>query len=61
MKQAKQLKKLQNDNKALHKKYSWIFEADTNLSVQYEQLQAEVTFLNDQIKALWQKPAGDTT
>lgn len=60
MKQAKQLKKLQNDNQALHKKYSLIFEAHTNLSAQYEQLQAEVTFLEDQIKALWQKPAGDT-
>ena len=60
MKQAKQLKKLQNDNQALHKKYSLIFEAHTNLSAQYEQLQAEVTFLKDQIKALWQKPAGDT-
>ena len=60
MKQAKQLKKLQEDNQALHKKYSLIFEAHTNLSAQYEQLQAEVTFLEDQIKALWQKPAGDT-
>ena len=53
MKQTKQLKKLQNDNQALHKKYSLIFEAHTNLSAQYEQLQAEVTFLKDQIGALW--------
>ena len=60
MKQAKQLKKLQNDNQALHKKYSLIFEAHTNLSAQYEQLQAEITFLKDQIGALWQKPAEDT-
>ena len=60
MKQAKQLKKLQEDNQALHKKYSSIFEAHTNSSTQYEQLQAEVTFLKDQIKALWQKLAGDT-
>ena len=37
-----------------------IFEAHTNLSDQYEQLQEEVTFLKDQIKALWQKPTGDT-
>ena len=48
-KEAKQLKKLQEDNQALH----------TNLSAQYEQLQ-EVTFLKHQIKALWQKPAEDT-
>ena len=59
-KQAKQLKKLQEDNQALHKKYSLIFEAHTNLRAQYEHPQAEVTFLNDQIKALWQKPAEDT-
>ena len=60
-KQAKQLKKLQEDNQALHKKkYSLIFGAHTNLSAQYEQLQAEVTFLKHQIKALWQKPAEDT-
>ena len=44
MKQAKQLKKLQEDNQALHKKYSLIFKALTNLSAQYEQLHAEVTF-----------------
>lgn len=30
------------------------------MSAQYEQLQEEVNFLKDQIKALWQKPAGDT-
>ena len=44
MKQAKQLQKLQEDNQALHKKYSLIFKALTNLRAQYEQLQAEVTF-----------------
>lgn len=60
MKQGKQLKKLQEDNQALHKKYSLVFEAHTNLSAQYEQLQAEITCLKDQIVALWQKPAEDT-
>ena len=59
MKQAKQLN-YKMTTRPSTKKYSLIFEAHTNLRAQYKQLQEEVTFLKDQIKALWQKPAGDT-
>ena len=52
-----QMKKLQEENIALHKKNSKLLEANAALQAKHRQLETDVDFLKDQMKALWQKSA----
>ena len=46
--------KLQEDEQTLQKKYAKVTEENTALKRHHEQLEAEVTFLKDQMKSLWE-------
>ena len=47
--------KLQDENHALHKKNAKISEENSAMKQNQNHLEAEVTFLKDQIKSLWEK------
>ena len=54
-KHATLITKLQEENQALQKKCTKISEVNAALKTKQSQLEAEVTFLKDQMKALWEK------
>lgn len=53
-KHADLISKLQNENQALQKKNAKISEDNATMRRTQNQLEAEITFLKDQIKALWE-------
>ena len=53
-KHADLISKLQNENQALQKKNAKISEDNATMRKKQNQLEAEITFLKDQIKALWE-------
>ena len=54
-KHADLISKLQNENQALQKKNTKISEDNATMRRKENQLEAEITFLKDQIKAIWER------